>query len=74
MTRICAVVATVDPILRPASLCVCYSLLASSVRTKTDLVDRLRHVGAPGRGVVHLMIAIGLGIFIDDEVRQSASP
>jgi hypothetical protein len=74
MTRICAVVATIDAILRPTGLCISHSLVTAGVRPKTDLISQLRHKGAPSCGVMHLVIAIGLGIFIDDEVRQSASP
>jgi hypothetical protein len=74
MTRICAVVATIDAILRPTGLCINHSLVTAGVRPKTDLISQLRHKGAPNCGVMHLVIAVGLRVFVDDEVWQSVSP
>lgn len=74
MARIGAVVAAVDAALRPIGFRSGHGLPASQMRSQTDLVSRQRHVGASRSGVMHLMVAVGLGVLVDDEVRQSASP
>lgn len=74
MARVGAVVAPVDAVLRPTGFRVGHGLLASQVGAQTDLISRQRHEGASRGGVMHLVIAVGLGVLVDDEVRQSASP
>lgn len=74
MARIGAVVATIDAVLRPTSFRIGHGLLATGVRSQTDLISHQWHEGASRGGVMHLVIAVGLGVFVDDEVRQSAPP
>lgn len=74
MARVGAVIAPVDAILRPTGFRVGHSLPASQMRAQTDLISCQWHEGASRGGVMHLVIAVGLGVLVDDEVRQSASP
>ena len=74
MARIGAVVAPVDAVLRPTGFGISNSLSTCGMRAQADLVSRQRHVQASRGGVMHLVITVGLGVSVDDEVRQSASP
>jgi len=74
MARIGAVVAAVDAVLRPTGFRVGDGLLATGVISQTDLISHQRHVGASRGGVMDLVIAVRLGVSVNDEVRQSASP
>lgn len=74
MARVGAVIAPVDAVLRPTGFRVRHGLLATDVRSQTDLISCQWHEGASRGGVMHLVIAVGLGVLVDDEVRQSASP
>jgi hypothetical protein len=74
MAGIGAVVAPVDAVLWPTGFGISNSLSTCGMRAQADLVSRQRYVQASRGGVMHLVITVGLGVFVDDEVRKSAPP
>lgn len=67
MAIVAAVVATVDPLVRPSTLSLGYRSMARGVGTQVNLVGLVRHVRATGCCIVNLVVSVGLGILVNDE-------
>lgn len=67
MTRVAAVVATIDSqswVYRSSGV---YSTDAGEMTSKWYLVLRLRHETASNRRVVHFIVAVGLNVSVHDK-------
>lgn len=74
MAGIAAVVAAVDPVVRPGSPSLRDGARARSMFPQVNLVCRERHMAAAEGCVMHFVVPIRLGITVDDEAGHSVSP
>lgn len=71
MATITAIVAAVNPFVSPIVLCIFNGAMARGVLSQIYLVIQTGHKRTTCRGVMDLMVTIGLGILINDKAWHS---